>query len=268
MGEKSHLEGKASDPNTSEGRSVSLSLAAFISITSFLISIFTFYATSIRRVDALYVSQDGLGKYSSKKPSGIKISTHNFSHLSFANVGNRNLLLEHATLVVFQPGSTEYDDYFLREYTQASGDSSTNRFDNSHCVGDMSAISLNVASSEVKSGDIAVRDLDFSFGTDVGTSRIPQVAPSNEGEDGKRHAIATIFLTDENKSQPTQRFVYCISVVLRNADGKRFSVSRPLWSAELVPKAGNADDLTDGPFKWLDGLDEKVFDQKGWRLLD
>jgi hypothetical protein len=54
---------------------------------------------------------------------------------------------------------------------------------------------------------------------------------------------------------------------LRSADGKTFPLTRPMWSAEfkLLP---DSDLLEPGPFNWLPGLDQRVFERTSFRLLD
>lgn len=246
-----------------------INLTTFIAVTSFVISMYNFYVTSIKHTEALIVSQDGLGDYISTRKSDLKISTKYLSHVNFANAGNRNLVIDEVSLVVFQPGSTDYQPYPLEQYTQAADPikPSTNRFDNERCVGDMSVVRLDIAPFTVKAGEIEIRNFSLGAGIEVDEQiKPPQVVTIN-ADDGQKRAVASLTLTDQNKAQPNAQFVYCITIRLRNADGKTFPLTRPMWSAEFkLPQ--NSDQLEPGPFKWLTGLDQRVFDRTSFSLLD
>ncbi len=266
MNEQAQLESAASDRDRKPR--FSISVTTFIAVSSFVISIYNFYVTSIKQTEALIVSQDGFGDYVSMKKDDLKISTKYFSHVNFANAGNRNLVIDEVSLVVFQPGATDYSSYPLEQYTQAADpmNPSTNRFDNQRCVGDMSVIRLDIPPFTVKGGEIEIKNFSLGAGLEVHEQiKPPQVASLN-GEDGRPRSVAALALTEQNRTQ-TARFVYCITIRLRNADGKTFPLTRPMWSAEFK-LVSDSDLLEPGPFNWLPGLDQKVFERTSFRLLD
>lgn len=230
-----------------------MNLSIVIALSSLMVAVTTLYITNIRYKDIVYVSQDGAGKYVLKTIDSLQITTNDFSHLSFVNSGTRPVLVEDVYLVVFQPGSKVYD-YQLREFTQASGDNSTNKFDGASCKGDLSVNRLNFHSFALQPGEARVQTADF--GSD---SRFPV----QDGLDGDKHHVVEIALTPENKGLSAQSFVYCFSVHLLTADARRVVVNRPHWSTSFKPDPSDGGKLIDVSFDWLHGLDTKILDEWG-----
>jgi hypothetical protein len=187
--------------------------------------------------------------------------------MRFFNLGNKPMLVEDVSFVAFQPGPEIYNNDTADEYKQAPK-SEINRFDNQHCAGHPAVFRLNVESFELKAGAIEVRNLDFQSGTDVGTGATPRVISFVDGEDKRRHSVATLAITEENAARPLQEFVYCVTVRARNADGKRFVVSRPLWYAGFRQAPGDADQLEDHAFAFLYGLDTNVIEEAKLHFLE
>lgn len=268
MNEQAHFDNAAHSDATEKKPKTALNLTTFIAVTSFVISMYNFYITSIKRTEALVVSQDGLGEYISLRKDDLRISTKYLSHVNFANAGNRNLVIDAVSLVVFQPGSTNYEPYPLEQYTQAADTAKpwTNRFDNERCVGDMSVVQLDIAPFTVRAGEIEIRNFNLGAGIEIHKQIKPPQVTIN-GDEGQKRPVATLTLTDQNKAQANAQFVYCMMIRLRNPDGHTFPLTRPLWKAEFkLPP--DSDLLEPGPFDWLPGLDRRVFERTRFSLLD